>query len=46
MPPFILRLFQDNADSPSTRVSASSDLVSSGNVLIVEHISGYFTVGG
>jgi hypothetical protein len=45
MTPFVLRLFQDNVATPSTRVSASSDPVPSGNLFIVEHISGYVVVG-
>jgi hypothetical protein len=45
MTPFFLALFQDNVAAPSTRVSATSDPVPSGNLFIVEHISGYVVVG-
>jgi hypothetical protein len=45
MTPFFLTLFQDNVAAPSTRVSASSNQVPSGNLFVVEHISGYFVVG-
>ena len=45
MTPFFLALFQNNVAAPSTRVSATSDPVPSGNLFIVEHISGYVVVG-
>src|SRR5215813_13637696 len=45
MTPFFLTLFQDNRANPTTRVSATSNPVPSGQLFIVEHISGYFVVG-
>jgi len=45
MTPFAARLFLDSRDTPTTGLSASSDAVPNGKLLIVEHISGYFVVG-
>jgi len=45
MTPFHLRLFQDITAAPATRVSASSDPVPTGQLFVVEHISGYLVVG-
>jgi hypothetical protein len=45
MTPFSLQLFQSNAASPFTRVTAVSAPVPSGERFVVEHMSGYFVVG-